>query len=141
MKKILTSLILGSLLMGVALPVLAAEAIPETCTIRRDVSAFFNDCEPAGTEVGIDDEGAEGTRGAMCCLFGTILYVVDLIFMIVMIVVVIFILLGAFTIMTASGSEEGIKKGRTYIVFALVGVAVALMAKALPWILRTIIGY
>lgn len=141
MKKILTSLILAGLLIGLALPILAADtAIPTQCNIRRDPSAYFSDC-PASGNINIDQVYAAGTRGAMCCMFGTILYIVDLIFMAVMIIVVIFILLGAFTIMTASGSEEGIKKGRTYIVFALVGVAVALMAKALPYIIRTVIGY
>lgn len=143
MKKILTSLVLASLLMGIALPILAADtSIPTTCIMRRDADTVLGGtgCGDAGATLNIDQQYGDQT-GAMCCMFGTLLYVVDLVFIIVMILVVIFILLGAFTIMTASGSDEGLKKGRTYIVFALVGVAVALMAKALPYIVRSVIGY
>lgn len=142
MKKILASFAFLTLLMGLVLPMLASaqETIPTECTIRGNADTLITDCPAAGETVGIDDD-YEGTRGAMCCMFGTLLYVVDLIFMIVLIVVVIFILLGAFTLMTASGSAEGVTKGRSYIVFALVGVAVAVMAKALPYIIRTVIGY
>jgi len=142
MKKILASFAFITLLMGLVLPmfVSAQETLPTTCDIRRDPTSLISDCPASGNNIDVDHD-YNGTRGAMCCMFGTILYVVDLIFMIVMVVVVIFILLGAFTLMTASGSAEGVAKGRGYIVMALVGVAVAVMAKALPYIIRTIIGY
>lgn len=144
MKKTLASFAFITLLMGLVLPMFASalgETIPDTCIVRRDVDSLLGTTGcTAGASVGIGTEYV-GARGAMCCMFGTILYVVDLVFMIVLIVVVIFILLGAFTLMTASGSAEGVAKGRGYIVMALVGVAVAVMAKALPYIIRTIIGY
>jgi len=139
MKKILASFAFITLLMGLVLPMFVS-AQPTTCTIRGDADTVIAACPAAGVTVDVDHDYL-GTRGAMCCMFGTLLYVVDLIFMIVMFVLVVFILFGGFTLMTASGSAEGVAKGRNYIIMALVGVAVAVMARALPFIIRTIIGY
>jgi len=136
MKKILLSLALIGLIGMFALPALAQT--PDSCTLKRDPG--IGSCPVSGNVNYSDAFGVENTTGAMCCLFGTINYIIDWLFMIIMILVVILILLGAFTLVTASGSEEGVKKGRNYIVFALVGVAVALLARALPYLIRSIMG-
>ncbi len=56
------------------------------------------------------------------------------IFMLLMALAVIFVLYGGFLIIAAGGSEERVLKGRSYIMWALVGFAVAILAKALPMI-------
>ena len=143
MKKAL--LILA--LVGLIAPTLALAQMdaPDSCIIRSDPSdmipqcSSIGQCAQVGQECDYEDEHA-GVTGAMCCLFSTINYIVNWLFMVIMILVVILILIGAFTLITASGSEEGVAKGRNYIVFALIGVAVALLARALPYLIRSIMG-
>lgn len=135
MKKILLGLVLMSLLI---VPMLVLAQAPVTCTPRESVDGMAGlSCPSAGTPCPYDHATYDC---AMCCIVSTLLWVTNWIFMIIMIVVVMLILVGAFTLITASGSEEGVKKGRTYIVFAMIGVAVALLAKALPYIVGTILG-
>jgi len=138
MKKILIGLALAGILI---VPMLAlAQAAPDQCIMKAD--SGLTGCPAAGSASVYATEypAGSGRTGAMCCLFGTINYIVNWLFMIIMIIVVILILLGAFTLVTAGGSEEGVRKGRNYIVFALVGVAVALLARALPYLIRSIMG-
>lgn len=140
MKKILLGLVLMSLLVGLVVPMLAFAQAPTQCNMRRDPDSILGGNCPAPPGTADFDVDYGGVRGAMCCLFSTILYVVDWLFMALMIVVVILILFGAFTLVTASGSEDGVKRGRDYIIFALIGVAVALLARALPYLIRSIMG-
>jgi len=139
MKKILLSLVLVGLLIAPLL-VWAQLAAPTQCNMKRDPTSILGGTCPLPPAAADFEKDYGGVRGSMCCLFSTIIYIVDWLFMIIMILVVILILLGAFTLITASGSEEGVKKGRNYIVFALVGVAVALLARALPYLIRSIMG-
>lgn len=140
MKKILLGLALLGLLI---LPAMALAQAPTQCTVRNaaDVNNVLSGAGAACVD-GLTDYDAPygGVNGAQCCLFSTIIYIVNWLFMLIMIIVVILILLGAFTLVTASGSEEGVRKGRNYIIFALVGVAVALLARALPYLIRSIMG-
>jgi len=142
MKKILLSFALLGLLIGLVIPLLVSAQIttPTSCTMRRAVDGVLGaGCPAQGGVANFIDEYGD-YNGSMCCLFSTLLYVTDMIFLVLMVVVVILILFGAFSIMTAGGSAEGVAKGRSYIVFALVGVAIALLAKALPYIMRSIMG-
>lgn len=70
----------------------------------------------------------------------TVYTVTDWIFVFVVTLVVIFILLGAFSILTAAGTPEKVATGRSYIIYACIGMFVALLAKAIPWIVRNVIG-
>lgn len=140
MKKALLVLAL----IGLMAPTLALAQLddaPDSCIIKAEpgIANCPSDCDAVGDDCDYDDTNA-GVTGAMCCLFSTINYVVNWLFMAIMIIVVILILVGAFTLITASGSEEGVAKGRNYIVFALIGVAVALLARALPYLIRSIMG-
>ena len=128
------------LLVGLIAPIAVSAKAPTECNMKRDPSSILGGNCPAPPGIADFEADYGGVRGAMCCLFSTVLYIVDWLFMIIMIIVVILILLGAFTLITASGSEEGVKKGRNYIIFALVGVAVALLARALPFLIRSIMG-
>ena len=70
----------------------------------------------------------------------TVYTVTDWIFVGVVTLVVIFILWGAFNLLTAAGNPEKIKTGRDLIIFASIGMLVALLAKAIPWIVRNVLG-
>ena len=61
--------------------------------------------------------------------------IINVLFAVLVIVAVIFIILGAFTLLTAQGDEDKINKGRTQILYALIAVVVAIAARGLvDWI-------
>jgi hypothetical protein len=76
----------------------------------------------------------------VCCVFDTIYTVTDWIFIIVTAIAIIFVLLGAYNILTAGGNVEKVNTGRSYIIYAIVGELIALLARAIPFIVRNIIS-
>lgn len=68
--------------------------------------------------------------------------VIDWVFTIVMGLAILFIILAAFFYITAAGNPETIGKGKTMLIYALVGIAVALLARGLPLLIRAFLeGY
>ena len=151
MRKILLALALVGLFAGVALFALA-QAAPDTCIIKTD-SGMPDDCPAAGTTClyneyylnGAADPSGEPSpdniSGATCCFMNTISSATNWLFLIMMMIVVILIMLGGFTIITAGGDAESIGKGRNYIVYAMMGIVIGVLARAIPYIMRSIIGF
>ena len=151
MKKILTALILLSFLSILLVPVVisAQEGMKECCTLRKEVTVDTVTCT-AGTVAAPASTAAARCVGTYCsasapkwgmfCILNTIYTVTDWMFVILMGVAVIMVLLGAFTIVTAGGATEKVTSGRQYILMALVGFIIAILAKAIPSIAKTIIG-
>ena len=154
MKKIIVGSVILGLLIGFIVPLfVAGQAVaPDSCVIRKDLSRIgLGDCpgvgEVANFELFYGPGGSSDTPsadykigGGMCCLFNTILYATDWIFIIILAIVIIFVLMGAFTLLTSAGSDEKVNTGRNYIIFALIGLGAALLARAFPYILRTLMG-
>jgi len=135
MKKILQVLVSISLLVVLLSPIAVSAQVtqaPETCTLKYDLSGVNSACTK-NTTVSIADYG-------MCCLLNTIYNVTNWIFIILVGVVTIFVILGAFTIVTAAGSPEKLNSGRNYILYATIGLLVAFLAKAVPGIVKIIVG-
>ncbi|MFH0791960.1 MAG: hypothetical protein V1905_01980 [bacterium] len=74
------------------------------------------------------------------CTMNTINTLVDYIFIFIVTVVMIFVMLGAFSILTAAGDPEKITTGRNYIIYAAVGMAIAFLARAVPALVKAILG-
>jgi len=55
-------------------------------------------------------------------------------------IAVIMILIAAFNFLTGGGNEEKITAARNYLIYALVGVGVALLAFWLPTVVGNVIG-
>lgn len=70
----------------------------------------------------------------------TVYTVTDWIFVFVVVLVIIFVLWGAYNLLTAQGVPEKILLGRNQIIYAAIGMIVALLAKAIPFIVRSILG-
>jgi hypothetical protein len=142
MRKLFAVLILALLIVPTIL--LAAETAPKgvtSCDMRHDFSGadwknFGINCPSTGA---CSFSTATDTCGT-CCLLDTIYTVTDWIFILVIVIAVIFVVLGAFNIMTAGGSPEKVQTGRNYIVYAVIGLIVALLAKAIPGIARSVMG-
>ncbi len=148
MKKVLTALVLVNLLAILAVPLVASaqETLPaviQQCKMRHILTGTdWTDrgitC-PATVGTACPFNSATLTCG-VCCVMDTVYTVTDWIFVAVVIIVSIFILWGAFNLLTAAGSPEKIKLGRDQIIYAAIGMLVALLAKAIPWIVRNVIG-
>jgi hypothetical protein len=142
MRKILPAIVSLSVLGLMIAPVVLAQITPPTeitkCTMRHTLSGFtgFN-CPPKGSDCPYDS--TTYTCGP-CCTLDTIYTVTDWFFYIVLAFAIIFVIFGAFNIMTAGGSPEKVKVGRDFILYAIIGLLVGLIAKSIPYIARAVIG-
>lgn len=133
MKKIFSTLVLLSILVFLFLPTVAAA---QECEMARDVTLPGDDevtC-PKGTKIDM-----EGDKGA-CCLLNAIYNVTDWIFVFLLALATVFVILGAIFLLTAAGAPERIATGRNYIIYAMIGLAIAFVAKAVPGIVKLIVG-
>lgn len=68
----------------------------------------------------------------ICCGVGTVVdNITNWLFAILIAVAAIFLIIAAFQFITAAGDEAKIKTARNYVLYALIGVVVAFIAKAL----------
>ena len=134
MKKLFSILGIVAILGVSAMPVFAAVNSPTTCVMKQAVDINDANCNcAAGNSVPIDTCG-------MCCVMNTIYNVTDWIFMILVGIAAVMVLFGAFTLLTAGGAAEKVTTGRQYIIYAVVGLAVAFLAKAVPGVVKIIVG-
>ena len=142
-KKILSLLVLGSLFTVLLVPMMvsAQEEAPESCTLGRTIE-LNGDIYPEGETVGPIGESVDNPTDdwGTICLFNTIYGVTDLLFGILLALAVLFFVYGGVTMVMASGDAEKFTKGKDYIMYALIGIFVALIAKALPSIIKTAMG-
>jgi len=66
--------------------------------------------------------------------------VTNFIFVILLVAAVIFIIIGAFQFVTAGGKPESISEARSKIIYAIVGIVIALFAKAIPAVVTNFLG-
>lgn len=64
--------------------------------------------------------------------------IVDVVFTILLIFAALMIVVAAFYFVTASGDTEKVKTARNFVLYALIGVIVAFLARGLIWLVRTI---
>jgi len=156
MKKIILILASLSLLAVIFSPLLvAAGKAPDCCKLSRNIeldevtykSGFFvgeincdgkitADCPTTGSTTA---NCAVKTWGLLCLLNATY-NITDWIFTFAMAFVGVMVILGAFTLVTAAGSPEKLKKGEDYILYAAIGMLAALLSKAVPSIVKSFLG-
>ncbi len=61
-------------------------------------------------------------------------------FVILILLAVVFVIVAAFRYLTAAGDPEKVKKANYTLLYAAISVAVALLAKAVPLIVTSIVG-
>jgi hypothetical protein len=74
------------------------------------------------------------------CLMNSIYNVTDWISYILIAIAAIMIIVGALTLATAAGAPEKVTAGKNYILFAIIGLVVALLSRAIPAIARRFVG-
>ena len=108
----------------------------------------FYQCSSMTADKPWKDEGDYFSQQASCLtnswgmlgLLNGISVATGWIFTVLIGIVSLFIAWGAFNIVTAGGAPEKVSSGRNYIVYALIGLAVAFLAKALPSIVSALLG-
>ena len=158
MKKIFAILTILTIAVSVIPAVVSAatnmEGPSECCKMRRSVTIDGDEavagaivgssavvgavtCYIGGVKVAVTD-GKD--NWGMYCTLNTINTLVDYIFIFIVTMVMIFVMLGAFSILTAAGDPEKITTGRNYIIYAAVGMAIAFLARAVPALMKAILG-
>ena len=129
-KKILIGLASGAILLSVAFSVFAQARLPDRCSMRAGIPASYN--LPNCPTVGNDCIYADVPQCGMCCVLSTVIYITNWFFTAMLLIVMVFVLLGAFSILTAAGDPEKVKTGKNYILYAAIGLGLGLMARAVP---------
>ena len=118
----------------------------EGIIVGKTISA--GDCGATADVTTKCSESAGDTNSSDCltdrwgtiCLFNTIYGVTDLLFAILFALAILFFVYGGITMVMAAGDTEKFGKGKNYIMYALIGIVVALLAKAFPSIIKTVMG-
>jgi len=161
MKKILSLLIFSLLVVGLIAPVMAGaqdQTIKECCAIGQainlddagatpatncaakaiaapnlDAAKICDSAATAGTTCGLEKWG-------MYCLVNVVYTVTNWIFYLMMIaVVIVFVVAGAMYMMS-SGDAEKTKSAKNLLIFGIVGLIVALVARLIPSVVKLIVG-
>jgi hypothetical protein len=131
MKKIFSTLISLAVLL---LPIVAlAQLPPESCTMKRTITLKEFTCSQ-GESISLD------STKAICCILHTVYNITDWIFVILVGLSTIFVIYGGVNIVFSGGVPENVKAGRDRIMYAMIGLAVGLLAKAVPSIVKLITG-
>jgi hypothetical protein len=85
----------------------------------------------------VPDDALKGGIGDIEDLLGTI---TDWLFTFLLILAVIFIILAAFSYLTSGGSEEKVKSAHQKVIFAIVAIAVAMLAKGVQFVVAELLG-
>ncbi|MFH0740146.1 MAG: hypothetical protein V1819_03515, partial [bacterium] len=72
-------------------------------------------------------------------MFNVIYNVTNWIFFILTILVVLMIIYGGFVYITSAGDPAGATKGKAILTYAIIGLAIALIAKLIPSLVRFIL--
>ena len=136
MKKLILALVLISFL-----------AVPAISLAKCADQTAKDGCEAVGCTWISADASVTPAIVAHCMgiqkdvnVFAAINNLVNWLFAILMLAAVVSITIGGFFFLTAGGKPESISKARDLIIYAIVGIAVALLAKGLTKLAEGIIG-
>jgi hypothetical protein len=74
------------------------------------------------------------------CLINVVARVTNWVTYISLAVVAVMVIVGALTLTTAAGDPEKVKSGKNYILFAVVGLIIAILSRAIPAVAARIVG-
>ena len=135
MKSSFSVLFLGILIASMVLPLvtLAVTGPVDGCNLVEAITYNLNTHGPGSIDSGTSDWG-------IFCFLNMMIIVVNIIFVVLMILVIVMVMMGAFRLMTAAGAPDKVTAGRNMIMYAAIGLIVALVAKAIPSIVSALLG-
>jgi hypothetical protein len=160
MKKLFPLLVLLSLALVVVLPlVVSAQITPQDCCyIKRLIvygtsTAYATYTDPgqcaantiAGPPVGgtcnLGAISCFSEKWGLICTLNMINIIVDWVFIVLVAISVLLAILGAYYILTAGGDPGKVSTGRMYAIYMVIGLIIALIARAVPSIAKAALGY
>jgi len=153
MKKILSALALISFLFFLVAPAIVSaqtEGPSDCCKMKRVLTIEGTTCAAGSivgpktgdpcTSIGTAVSCGSAYWGAYC-LINTLYNITDWIFVILIALAGLFVIIGAFTFVMSAGDPEKTKKGREYILYAMIGLVIAFLAKAVPGLVKLVSGF
>ncbi len=146
--RILFLLVFGIILILPNGTFVQAQTPQECCTMSKRITVENQTCnvgDIAGPLVGGGCDIGSGIncrRGnwPMLCLLSTIYRVADWVFFVVLAISTVMVIAGGVIITTAGGDPGKVTTGRNYITYAMLGLLVALLSKAIPAVARALLG-
>jgi hypothetical protein len=143
-KKLIFSLIALIIFVTAVVPMVASAqaGAPDKCEIKTNspVSKYTKADDGIYCGTGNCEFSDKNKDCGLCCLLNSVYTVTDWIFIFLMALSALMIIIGAFNYVTSAGDPGKTEKGRSYIMYAAIGIAVALFAKAIPAIVKMMIG-
>ncbi|MDD5568938.1 MAG: hypothetical protein PHG23_00770 [Candidatus Pacebacteria bacterium] len=133
-KKILSLFAILAVLTVVAVPVFASQTIPTSCTMSNNVG--IQGC-PSSGECSFENNNAPC---GVCCLLNSVYTVTNWIFIGLLLLAALFIIIGAVTFVTSAGDATKTTQAKNYILYAAIGIAVALFSRAVPSLVKAVLG-
>ncbi len=140
MKKILSALILINFI-GAGFLAFAGLALAATTTGPLDGCTIDNLSRV--TSAGLDCiTNCTFSYGdcPTCCVLNSLYNVTDVIFFILLGIATIYVILGAMNLLMSAGDPSKVASGRNHIVYAMIGLLLAFLARAIPAVVRTMVG-
>lgn len=139
MKYLFFGTLLVSLLAMSLLPTMVSALATEpvtSCMIQvRDVRLSATEVYAVGIKV--DDTN---NKWGLICALNSVNIITNWIFIGLMTIAIFLVLIGAFYLMTAAGNATNVTKGRNFIMYAAIGLLVALLARVIPSIVTALLG-
>jgi hypothetical protein len=143
MKKILAIATLLALSLGLVGAVLAQDYIPNSCQLKRDFKAQDLKCATGGTPTTPETCPLDGSTGnedcGMCCFMQKVDNITNWIFYVMTAIAVLLFIYGGLSHMIAMGDPDKASKARQVIIYAIIGLIIALVAKIVPAIVTTLV--
>lgn len=145
-STIVAAFLIVSLFVFALVPLIANAAPANECKLRAGVTAteatdlLGYPSAGHGAGAGLSLSGEDAGDNALICTYGLIKFVTNLLFVIVLVIATLFIALAAFYFLTAGAKPDKVEKARNFLIFAIVGLVVASVAKVVPAIVRGFIG-
>lgn len=128
----------------------AAETFPTTCRVRSALTAdevrdLAGDTTAAAISAGtvlptgVDNASAKEAFGLLCS-FSLIKYITNIVFLLVFAVSVAVIAYAGFLYMTSRADEKKTATAKTYLLGATIGIAIAVLARLIPAIVKGFLG-
>ena len=145
MKKIISTLFTISIIAGLILPLFplsvnaqGAFTQIQSCTLKHDIRVIENGNIVTYSKGNTVNDNTE--LWGLICTLDVVMTIVDWIFWILLMVGLVFIAIGGFIIVTSAGDPGKLGNGRKYIMFGVIGVILAVFARAIPSLVKGILG-
>jgi len=106
--------------------------VGETTCDKANIST---DCPVTGNVV----TNCYTSKWGILCFLNTIVVITDWMFYVLLIVSSLFVIYGGFSIATAGGDPSKVGTGRNYILYAMVGLVIGLLSRAIPSVVQGLI--